>query len=800
MGKIKIRFGILILGAMAPLVALASFYSWSMIHEKRDRSYQLITVEKLAHLAPVLSSLVHELQKERGASAGFVGSKGQKFRLKLMEIREETDVREQDFDRKIEAYERQEGLGSVLSKALSQVQGSLGKLETVRKRVDGLGLTVPELASYYTGTITRLLKTIEELSSLSSDDRVLRCISAYMALLQAKERAGLERAMGSVGFSKGKFEPNIYIRFAKLVEAQRAFFSFVEVFATPEELAFYSETVSGPEVEEVERMREIALDSLVSGNTGGVDGTYWFETITVKINLLKKVEDRLATDLLAVAREARIQAQGEYKSLITVTAIVLPLSLLLGGGIVLLLTMSMVRMAAIMRQLGLGNTAVEISFRQVSSEVVTMAGTLEVFRGNTIQQLQAEKNLSLDMHEHLKVIVDVAARTNNASATISPLVLDLHTISEASQGIASAIQEMSNTVSDISEKSASAARGAQLSKKTSEEGIGIVRKAATTMAKINDTVAVAQETVGDLAGISRQVSNMVEDIDAISEQTNLLALNATIEAARAGAAGKGFAVVASEVKDLAAQAGEVTANIRSRIDELQQGMETVVQSMQQSSLVVKDGQESMVHLEQKMENINSSVGTVSETMGEIATLLVQQNDATQQMSSQVTEIASGSQKTASGITEVLDKMNQAMEVLGARTESFAKLGTDAATLQLAKNDHSKFKKRVLATQLGRDNWKASEVVDHRNCRLGKWCSSVRNDRVLQHPAYRRLEGPHREVHELTRDILTLHEQGDEAGSLAKVLELERASTEVIGILDAIYADLDPGDALERKGE
>lgn len=800
MTKINIRFGVLILGAFAPIVVLAIFFSWSMVHEKQDRSNEMIKVEALAHLAPVLSSLVHELQKERGASAGYVGSEGQKFRLKLSGIREETDAREQDFHGKIKAYQEKEEVGVILSRSLALVQDSLGVLNAVRDKVDRFDLSVPELARYYTGTIARLLKTIEELSTLSNDDRVLRCISAYMALLQSKERAGLERAMGSVGFSKGRFEKNIYIRFVKLVEAQRSFFSFVEVFATPEELAFYTATVSGPEVAEVERMRKIAFDFHVSGNTGGVDATYWFDTITVKINLLKKVEDRLATDLLAVAKDARVQAQAEYASLVTLIAIVMPLSLVLGGGIVLLLTMSMVRMSGIMHQLGHGNTAVKISFLEVSSEVVLMAETLEVFRKNTILQLQAEKSLALDMHEHLKVIVDVAARTNNASATISPLVLDLHTISEASQGIATAIQEMSNTVSDISEKSAGAARGAQLSRNTSEKGIGIVRKAAKTMGKINDTVAAAQETVEDLAGISRQVSNMVEDIDAISEQTNLLALNATIEAARAGEAGKGFAVVASEVKDLAAQAGEVTANIRSRIDQLRQGMETVVQSMQHSSLVVKDGQESMGHLEQEMGNINSSVGTVSETMGEIATLLVQQNDATQQISSQVTEIAAGSQKTASGITEVLDKMNQAMEVLGERTESFAKLDTDAATLQLAKNDHSKFKKRVLATQLGRDSWKASEVVSHRDCRLGKWCSSVRNDIVLKHPAYRRLEGPHREVHELTREILSLHEQGDEVGSLAKVLELERASTEVIGILDAIYADLDPGDAMEREGE
>jgi methyl-accepting chemotaxis protein len=113
------------------------------------------------------------------------------------------------------------------------------------------------------------------------------------------------------------------------------------------------------------------------------------------------------------------------------------------------------------------------------------------------------------------------------------------------------------------------------------------------MEKIHDTVRGAQATVGELAEISKKVANMVKDIDDISEQTNLLALNATIEAARTGDAGKGFAVVAHEVKDLAGQAGEVTSRIRSQIEQLQKGMVNVVDSTKQSTIVVKDGQESM---------------------------------------------------------------------------------------------------------------------------------------------------------------------------------------------------------------
>ncbi len=790
MKKIRIRFGVLILGAMAPIVLLALFHSWTMVRDQKAVSLELVRVEALAHLAPQISALIHELQKERGASAGFVGSKGAKFSSKLSRIRQASDERLQALNKSIAELDSDD-FNNFLTGLLAVMHESLESLSSVRNKVDGFEMSVPELAAYYTTTINNLLEIIRSTLSLSTDYRVNRAISAYIALLEEKESAGLERAMGSVGFSRGKFDSDIYLRFVKLVEAQDAFFSFVKVYATDDELDFYRKTVSGRDVAEVERMRKVAFAYPFSGKTEGVDASYWFETITAKINLLKKVDDRLASDLLAVAKDARVEAGAELRSLVTLSLTVLPLSLILGGVIVLVLTINMVKMAAVMRKLADGNTDVGSATSSICSELMVMDETLEVFRETSIKQMEAEKTLSCDMHGHLQVIVDVAARTNNASATISPLVLDMQNISSTSQEIADSAQEMAVNVSDISEKSSGAAEDANMSREMSEKGIEIVQTSAATMEKIRDTVEEAEATVGELADISRQVAGMVKDIDDISEQTNLLALNATIEAARAGDAGKGFAVVAHEVKDLAGQAGNVTARIRAQIEKLQQGMAIVVDSMKQSTIVVKDGQESIGQLETEMENINEGINNVSVTMGEMAGLLVQQDQSTHEISRQISEIAESSQKTADGITEVLDKMNQAMTVMGEKTESFSRLGTDAATVQLAKNDHSKFKKRVLDTQLGRDNWKAAEVLDHTHCRLGKWCTSVTNEVILNHPAYKRLEEPHRLVHAITKKILLLHEQGNNEEALARVSELEDVSSEVIAILDEIYEEVSP---------
>ncbi len=135
-----------------------------------------------------------------------------------------------------------------------------------------------------------------------------------------------------------------------------------------------------------------------------------------------------------------------------------------------------------------------------------------------------------------------------AARTASSLLTTAEFVNQRSASAASASEELSSSVNEISRQVTEASR--------------IARSAVAEAEKSDKLVA-------GLVSVTQKIGDVVALISQIASQTNLLALNATIESARAGEAGRGFAVVASEVKGLASQTAKGTDEIAAQISEMQ---------------------------------------------------------------------------------------------------------------------------------------------------------------------------------------------------------------------------------------
>lgn len=405
--------------------------------------------------------------------------------------------------------------------------------------------------------------------------------------------------------------------------------------------------------------------------------------------------------------------------------------------------------------------------------------------GHMIRQV-ADK-MMLFCERSLSRMVDVSISLNNAVISATSMTHDVREVDHYSHSIHTATEDMIATVNEISTNSEAASAESQLALEASHSGKVAAERSVTTMETIARAVEDAAAKVDTLQGAASQISDMVGEIDAIAKQTNLLALNATIEAARAGDAGKGFAVVASEVKNLANQTSRVTDEITSRIDNLRKEMNVIVKSMEEGANAVAEGRDVIQETCNEMDSISTHIAGVTNRMGEIASVLVRQTDASQQVSKGITEIADMAAKNVASIDQVVEAMENADMHITADMDDMMTMQVPNATMMRAKSDHVIWKKKLAGMMKGRCTLNPDELADHHTCRLGKWYDAVTDPALKDHPAMKALSAPHALVHKHGIEAARKFQQQDLDGAIAQIAMVQTPSAEVLRLLDVLIA-------------
>jgi len=385
----------------------------------------------------------------------------------------------------------------------------------------------------------------------------------------------------------------------------------------------------------------------------------------------------------------------------------------------------------------------------------------------------------------LKQNVAMSVNVNEAVTEIATMMRDIGEVDRHSQTIAAASEQLVHSVNEISASSNSAAIEARTAHEAARAGQQAAEQAVASMTTIASAVQDAMAKVEDLAQASAQIGGIVNQIEAIAKQTNLLALNATIEAARAGEAGKGFAVVAHEVKGLANQTARATEDIRGRIERLREEMAVIVRSMEDGARAVERGQDVVLSTGDTMRRVADQISQVTANMGDIAAILHQQTSASAEVAEGVSVIAQMSARNVAAISRVADVMDDTCNRIAGELADMTTLDIPDLTIHIAKSDHMIWRKRLADMLVGRASLNPSELSDHTSCRLGKWCSSQTDPTILNHPAFKAMEEPHRLVHQHGIEAARRYQAGDLAGAVECVAKVAEASKGVMSALEAL---------------
>ncbi|WMN61934.1 nitrate- and nitrite sensing domain-containing protein (plasmid) [Pseudoalteromonas xiamenensis] len=275
-------------------------------------------IEKYSELAGVVLSTIHEIQKERGMTAGYLGTKDSNVLSDLNRQRQVVDNVVAELDALAADTERRKRVET----DLRAMRALLMERNKVRGEVNAFSTTVADAIAFYTSINRAGFKIVEDASDISTNKRVSYELSALYAFSFAKEQAGIERALLTSVFAKDEITQKQVVRASELIDYQRNSLRTAIRLAIGEEKALFEKAANDRSFKQVNEYRDLVL----SKNTGfGVDAQAWFSAATKRIEVLREAELQALDFSVHEAKELLTKSlylvTGEFALLIFAVAI-----------------------------------------------------------------------------------------------------------------------------------------------------------------------------------------------------------------------------------------------------------------------------------------------------------------------------------------------------------------------------------------------------------------------------------------------------------------------------------------------
>ena len=248
-------------------------------------------------------------------------------------------------------------------------------------------------------------------------------------------------------------------------------------------------------------------------------------------------------------------------------------------------------------------------------------------------------------------LIQIEEASDQVDAGAGQLAESATALAEGATDQAGAVQELTATVENVTIAAEDSAKqvGAAY-----EEGLVYREQAEHGSEEMNSLIS-AMERISEA---SKEVENIIGEIEDIASQTNLLSLNASIEAARAGEAGKGFAVVADQIGKLATDSAQSAAKTRELIHNALEEVEAGNIMTQRTKESLEEVITGIEFLSNASKQASDTALTQADTMREIEKGIEQISGVVQSNSASAQETSATSEELAAQATSLRELIGQ----------------------------------------------------------------------------------------------------------------------------------------------
>jgi len=297
----------LLLSMIIPIIGMIYFASIN-IDEKYQNCKESAQIYTITMLNIKISDLVHELQKERGKSVGFISSTGQEYDIELSKQKIITDAKMtllkeylNDFNIKTK--------NDIFSKFNQEFLDDFKKLKIIRSKIKNLLLDTNKVIQKYSDLNKFLLEFIYSTSQNTNNIEISTAILSYSNFLFAKEKTGIERAVVTKMLLDNSANTKDKLKLNNLIVLQKNFLNKFFKLTINEKIKEFHKKIHQPSVfKEIQRIENILL--LKDGNYE-VESSYWFNTITKKIDNQNLLAQEISNQLITLSQKQKNTASRQ---------------------------------------------------------------------------------------------------------------------------------------------------------------------------------------------------------------------------------------------------------------------------------------------------------------------------------------------------------------------------------------------------------------------------------------------------------------------------------------------------------